>query len=624
LSAQWNEVAPSESRQRLGNGGYRADVDGLRAIAVLSVLIFHAFPSALRGGYIGVDIFFVISGFLISSIIIENLEAGRFSFFGFYARRVRRIFPALLLVFFSCLSLGWFFLLPDEYQLLGKHVTAGAAFLSNFVLWNESGYFDAAASQKPLLHLWSLGIEEQFYLFWPLLTWMAYRHRKRFFGLVVTIAVVSFLVNVLTVASNPVEAFYSPLSRFWELMVGSVLAYLTIYKPQNLPRYSNLSAVLGLILIGTSLLILDTGSRFPGWWALLPTLGTFLLISYPLYLWHWPTLYFGKMLSTSPSHTMRFLAVALSGVLATLTYLLVEKPIRHSASLRQTSIGLFSVMAICGLLGVFCYVSQGFPSRLPQQFAKFTGTVPKDLHSACFLINSVEFPPACTQVSRRPSVFVWGDSQADRLYWGLKPLQDLGRLGLLQVTGNSCPPLLRFKSNGNCKCQEINNFATKTIQRSRPEMVILHANWADETVDLSKLDATVQQLKADGAKNVILLGPTPRWSGTLLRSMFRCWQPKTPSEEFPLFSKCGLEPRVPLVDAKLREIAERLDIEYISAYQAMCTSDGCITHVDNGGGDELVTYDAGHLSPAGARYLIDRIHLSDRISGMIPAANGGS
>src|SRR5690348_11726570 len=154
---------------------YRPDIDGLRAVAVLSVVAFHAFPGLLKGGFIGVDIFFVISGFLISSIIVKNLELGQFSFLEFYSRRIRRIFPALILVLVSCAAAGWYLISEGEYANLGKDITGGAGFVSNFVLWGESGYFDRASDSKPLLHLWSLGIEEQFYVFWPLMAWFAWK-----------------------------------------------------------------------------------------------------------------------------------------------------------------------------------------------------------------------------------------------------------------------------------------------------------------------------------------------------------------------------------------------------------------------------------------------------------------
>ena len=217
---------------------YRADIDGLRALAVIAVIGFHAFPQAVPGGFIGVDLFFVISGFLISTILYENLIAHSFSFTDFYARRIRRIFPALMVVLASAYAIGWFVLLPDEYAQLGKHIAGGAGFIENFLLWHESGYFDNAAETKPLLHLWSLGIEEQFYIVWPILLWLAYRARLNLLSLTILIGGASFILNLwgTQVSPNPVATFYSPQTRFWELLMGAVLAYTTLYPSTSWQR----------------------------------------------------------------------------------------------------------------------------------------------------------------------------------------------------------------------------------------------------------------------------------------------------------------------------------------------------------------------------------------------------
>lgn len=214
----------------LSHPKYRPDIDGLRAVAVLAVVVFHVFPDWLEGGFIGVDVFFVISGFLISSIIFENLDKGTFSFSEFYARRIRRIFPALLVMLISSLIFGWFVLLPEELNQLGKHVAAGAGFVSNIVLWNEVEYFDSAADKKPLLHLWSLGIEEQFYIAWPLVVWLAWKKRLNILFLSMVAVLVSMVFNVNVVHQYPDAAFYCPLTRFWELLCGSVLAWCSLYK----------------------------------------------------------------------------------------------------------------------------------------------------------------------------------------------------------------------------------------------------------------------------------------------------------------------------------------------------------------------------------------------------------
>ncbi len=211
--------------------GYRPDIDGLRAIAVLAVIGFHAFPTWIRGGFVGVDVFFVISGYLISTILITGMERGSFGFWQFYIRRVRRIFPALFVVLLACMVAGWLVLFSSEYKALGKHVAGSAGFVSNFVLWNEAGYFDKAAETKPLLHIWSRGIEEQFYIVWPLLLYLKWRLRTATFPLLLLLLLGSFVLNVHTASTETAADFYSPLARFWELMAGAVLAYISLFPP---------------------------------------------------------------------------------------------------------------------------------------------------------------------------------------------------------------------------------------------------------------------------------------------------------------------------------------------------------------------------------------------------------
>ena len=278
------------------------------------VLNFHAFPDAMPGGFIGVDVFFVISGFLITGIIARELELGRFSLIGFYNRRIRRIFPALIVVLGATLMLGWFWMLPLAFAQLGSDAFASAAFLANIALLLQSGYFDVESVKKPLLHLWSLGIEEQFYLFWPLLLMLAARLRFSIFAVAAILGIGSFLLNVALIGSDPVATFYLPFTRAFELLAGAVLAcgWLKIDKAG---AAGNWRASIGVALIALAAVLLDSHRAFPGWWALLPVAGTALLlsapgawvnrvvlaspplvwiglISYPLYLWHWPLLVF--------------------------------------------------------------------------------------------------------------------------------------------------------------------------------------------------------------------------------------------------------------------------------------------------------------------------------------------
>jgi peptidoglycan/LPS O-acetylase OafA/YrhL len=363
------------------SSAYRPDIDGLRAVAVLAVLAFHAFPHAAPGGFAGVDVFFVISGFLISGIILEDLQRGRFSLADFYWRRVRRLFPALVVVLLACLALGWLVLLPDEFSRLGKHVAAGAGFIANLAFWREAGYFDTAAELKPLLHLWSLGVEEQYYLVWPLVL-LLFRSRPRaMLGAIVAIAAASFAANLYLVEVRPSSAFYLPVSRFWELLAGASLAWLAVYRKNAPPRFADAKAWGGLVLVAAGFALLDRTRDFPGCWALLPVAGTALLIgagprawlnrtlfsnravvyvgliSYPLYLWHWPLLSYARIAEGGePSIALRCALLAASFVLAGATYEFVEKKIRFArpgALLRRLAVpALAAGMTGVAALGV--------------------------------------------------------------------------------------------------------------------------------------------------------------------------------------------------------------------------------------------------------------------------------
>ena len=386
----------------LSHPKYRPDIDGIRAIAVLAVVAFHAFPSWVNGGFIGVDVFFVISGYLISTIIFENLDRGTFSASEFYARRIKRIFPALILVLVACLIFGWFALLADEVQQLGKHIAAGAGFISNIVFWNEAGYFDNAADTKPLLHLWSLGIEEQFYIVWPFLLWISWKRKFNLLTITILVTVISFFLNIKGIRQDAVATFYSPQTRFWELLSGSLLAWLTLYKKNEFVIIKNkiegfLASIAcrekqsadgkilsnALSFVGLSLLVygfwrISKESSFPGKWALVPVLGTLLLlmggskawinrtilsnkiavwfglISFPLYLWHWPLLSFVRIVESEvPSLNIRIVAVVLSILLAWLTYKLIERPIRfgkHGSLTVATLSGLAIAIGVTGFV----------------------------------------------------------------------------------------------------------------------------------------------------------------------------------------------------------------------------------------------------------------------------------
>lgn len=377
------------------NPAYRPDIDGLRAIAVGAVIGFHAFPSRISGGFVGVDIFFVISGFLISSIILKSAAAGNFSVIDFYSRRIKRIFPALIVMLASCLLVGWTLLFPDELKQLGKHAFSANFFVLNFVLWSEAGYFDNASELKPLLHLWSLSIEEQFYTLWPLfLVFFVKRGRPWIFILVLTL--LSFFLCVSGLFGK-VANFYVPLTRAWELLCGGLLASIQTHASLQQRIFPNRPAlqrtlaetfsVIGIVLLGLGIFSLDNTTPFPGWSSLLPVIGAVLLIasgpatlinryilsnrlavfigliSYPLYLWHWPFLSFLKITDGLVlSRTTRLAAILLAVIFAALTYLLVEKPLRHKGN--TTSLLLFITALVTAAIGYAFFAGMIHPKQV--------------------------------------------------------------------------------------------------------------------------------------------------------------------------------------------------------------------------------------------------------------------
>lgn len=470
------QAVPANS-QHMTHPKYRADIDGLRAIAVLSVVLFHTFPSLVPGGFIGVDIFFIISGFLISTIIYSSLDRKVFSFSEFYGRRIKRIFPALLLVLISCYAFGWFTLFADEFQQLGKHIAGGSAFISNFVLWDESGYFDTTAEIKPLLHLWSLGIEEQFYIAWPLILWAAWKLRINIFLVSVIAALASFGWNIFHISSDSVSVFYMPYTRVWELLIGSVLAYLAMYRPSLTPQrpaLRNLASIVGLGVIGFGFYEITSKTEFPGWWAIIPCVGAALiiaagpnalinkhvlsfrpfvwigLISFPLYLWHWPLLTFARIIESEvPSAEIRAAAVATAVLLAWATYLLLEKPLRRTSTGLKTPI-LVVVMIATGAAGYVTYLNAGLPHRAAVKSAEefnsqFVGPIWKYTQNE---LCRTKYPFAeadaygwyfcITNKDEAPSLLLLGNSFANHLYPGLATEDETKGHAILSI--GTCPP----------------------------------------------------------------------------------------------------------------------------------------------------------------------------------------
>jgi len=608
---------------------YRPDIDGLRAVAVIGVVVYHAMPQWLPGGFVGVDVFFVISGYLITSIILPEIESGSFSFWNFYRRRIRRILPALVVVIAAVWIIGWFVLWPTQFAQLGLHILAASTFVSNYLLASESGYFDAAAQTKPLLHLWSLAIEEQFYLIWPGLLLVACRLRLSAAGLLCFILVTSFSFGESSLAREPAWAFYGLPGRSWELAIGALLAVLR--KPVAVPMpIFNVMGVVGAALIVISMVVVDQTSPFPGWRALGPTVGTAALIaagpstpvgrllslrpvvaigliSYPLYLWHWPLIAFAGIAGVQSTPRVAVTILCLSLLLSWLTYTAIETPIRSSGSImlrRCASTSLIALLFGAGILGAVTQWSGGLAFRLDQtqkRIADFHFDYDRAYRGGTCLIGQAQdesaFTSDCVRDVGAPLLLLWGDSHAAHLYPGLKTLEGQATFSLAQFTASACAPVLDV---GSSHCRRINDFAINQIARLKPHTVILAASWwAYPDNDLVNLDRSVDQLRRIGIDKVILVGPVPIWNPSLPLALLAFY---SAHREIPKRMQFGLT-RMTDMDNTLHKMSLDLGIAYFSVLSAMCDSEGCLTRVGNDVSD-LTAWDSATI---GSIFIANRL-----------------
>ena len=515
-----NPVLGSTNATDISPGGvYQPHIDGLRALAVLSVVIYHYSDSYLRGGFVGVDIFFVISGYLITGILIKAYTQNSFgsALLDFYQRRIRRIFPAMALVLTFLLACGWLLLFPIEYSPIGGHISASAGFVENILLWSESGYFDKQAITKPLLHFWSLAVEEQFYIFWPLVLFLLTRLRWRVTHSIAVIAGLSFLVNIyLVLDGKATSAFYLPHARAWELMAGAWLAANPASSTQQQTTNRGLHeacAWAGLGLIAFALIYVKPSFRFPGFWAILPIFGAALLIragrntwlnrrifsqklavgigliSYPLYLWHWTLLsltivVFGKT-DVSTLRERKAIALAASLLLAWLTYRFIEKKVRHRKG--YATLTLVVTVAALGLAGFA--VNRGQGARLPRvgsPLSEVRGYLESLTHPTiaenCYLKNDhtpSEHEWYCTfgdRTAKRSLVFT-GDSHSESMIRELDAYGKSRGIKIIYAGGDACLSLLKIRSP-QLWCHEIAIRLAHLSSQLHPDAIIFIERWS--------------------------------------------------------------------------------------------------------------------------------------------------
>ncbi|UXZ22597.1 acyltransferase [Pseudomonas sp. YeP6b] len=488
---------------------YRRDIDGLRAIAVLAVVLFHFGVPGVTGGFVGVDVFFVISGFLITSIIWRERETGRFSFLDFWARRARRILPALIVMMLASLVVGWFLMAPKDYEELGRSIHNQAIFISNLFFMRQDGYFDTASDMKPMLHTWSLSVEEQFYIAFPLLLVLLSSRLKQWRGALFVLLLVSFAASVWAVSHEPEKAFFLLPMRAWELLAGAMLAVLPVRTQRVSPRLAQAVSLIGLGLILVAVLGYDADTAFPGASALLPVLGvvgliwangqhTTLvgrllgsrvlvgigLISYSWYLWHWPVLVFGKYASIFGLAPWELTALFfLSLLLGYGSWRFVEGPFRERRLLAGSrSVLVAGVMALVGLglAGKGLVWSDGFAERLsPQalQFAQAHTWSPKLM--SCLgddKKNTHREPCHFGPQTSAARALVWGDSHASALIPALSDASSRYDFSITQAGYAGCLPFYRKENTPGCRA--FNEHVTQLLSREQFSDVVLVARWS--------------------------------------------------------------------------------------------------------------------------------------------------
>lgn len=517
---------------------YRKDIDGLRAFAVLPVVLYHANFSGLSGGFVGVDVFFVISGYLITQILIQEMEAGTYSLSNFYARRIRRILPALIGMIIFVLAASPFFLLPSEFSNLWKEALGTLFFVANIVYWRDSGYFSPDAEAKPLLHMWSLGIEEQFYIFAPLALWLALRYGRRYLPALILVSLAASLAACIVATERFASAsFYLLPTRAWELLAGSFLASLRFPRPAigDITGLRQALSWLGLVLLLSAVFFFDKNMAFPGYAAILPVAGTCLLIrfaegttvgkifswgpivfigllSYSLYLWHWPLVVFSRDAGLLESVPGRLFVVALSILLAWASWRFIEKPTRdrHTFDSRKlTAFSLISVSLVCVVCAGY-RMTDGWPSRVPADVAAFdAGRYDiSPSREKCHVDSGLRSPQSSCVLGEgdKPHVAVWGDSHGVELAQALSELAP----GVQAITYSSCPP-----ERGNVErsyrpqCAAHNRQVLSYIL-GQPDIqsVVLVAYYKDAGRRISEMTSVAQELR-DAGKRVVVVGPTP-------------------------------------------------------------------------------------------------------------------
>ncbi|HKP22620.1 MAG TPA: acyltransferase family protein [Dongiaceae bacterium] len=611
---------------------YQPEIDGLRALAVLPVLFFHSGWAVFSGGYVGVDVFFVISGYLITGILAAELADNRFSILNFYERRIRRIMPCLLAVIITSGVAAMLLLVPLDFRDFAKSAVATLFFASNILFFRQSGYFDDASEMKPMLHTWSLAVEEQYYIFFPILLWLIHRYaRDRLFLVLAPLAVLSFAASVWGVGRAPAFTFFMAPTRVWELFAGALLALGLVPAIEQRPAREALSWA-GLGLIVYAIVVFTESTRFPGLNALYPVIGAVLLIqfargtsvgwllsrkgpvfvgliSYSLYLWHWPIIVFAQYrLGHELSGLETLAAIAASLLAATVSWRYVERPFRVKGLINRRRIfqGAASVTAAVAALAVAGIASNGWAGRFPDQVARLEGYA--DAYSArreeCHRDEGNIFPmeETCIYGADTPPTFaIWGDSHAIELSYAIGEVAGRHHRSVLQFTYSSCPPALGFEIGPRPNCRSYNDgvaaFLTKEHGISTVFLVAAYVAH-DKHTELFEdgIRKTVALLLAAG-KRIVLVYPIPTADASIPRTLARYAAAGVSLDKFSIDKRAYFERNA--YAFKLLDSFSGASIVRVYPHERLCRGEVCIVQA---GGTPLY-YDKQHLSIPGAEYL---------------------
>lgn len=654
---------------------YRSDIDGLRGIAVIAVFLFHAFPIYFPGGFLGVDMFFVISGYLITKIIINEIDNNIFNIFNFYKRRINRILPALIFVLLCSTGIAWLILLPDELNQYYNHLLGVSTFTYNYILINESNYFDVNSIYKPLLHLWSLSIEEQFYIMFPGLILLIYKKNniKKCFKYIFICFIFSFAYNILLDYKQENISYYNSAGRFWEILIGSMINFkrkeIIFPKINNLnvnrianfnSTYSYISSIMCLLIIIVIIMFLNIQYIRPLIASIIVTLATSVilmnnndntvlkillankfiifigLISYSLYLWHWPLLSFAEIINgRSLSLVIKLLIIVLALLLASITYLMIEKNCKNN-DLSTKNLFSASLLIIIFSIGFLAnhYKSNYFINnetiksgdiKTLLRYDYLRGKTVEEYWgmSSCFNIkNSYLFfiKNNCNEIKYANSkkIMLLGDSHAAYLAEGMKDFFSANNINFLIYNSAYCTPLAIDDLRN--RCSEINRFIEAEIDRISPNIIVLFANYYAYDNELNNINKPnyenflISKLstlsKNTTIEKIIILGQIPIWESSLPKILIRNYL--MINKKIPDYTYVGIVNESLLFDKKFKFIRNTdKKIMYISLVDFLCNSNGCLTMVGEDVSSDLIVFDTGHLTLSGSKFIFNNLLINE-------------